>query len=77
MSVCLAVYRSQLGMSLEDSLAWQTPLPDAMAELQSCVTLAAWHVTGRLTCQMPLLYTQVQYPKAVLHADILLRIRIF
>jgi hypothetical protein len=33
--------------------------------LSGCVTLAPWHVTGRLTCPAPLLYTytQVQYQR--------------
>jgi len=29
--------------------------------LSGYVRLAVWHVTGRLTCPMPLLYNQVQY----------------
>jgi hypothetical protein len=33
--------------------------------LSGCATLAAWHVTGRLTCPTAHLYIQVQYPNVV------------
>jgi hypothetical protein len=51
------------------SLAWQTHLPDATAELcKTCSWACHWqtHLPGRLTCPTPLLYTQVQYPNVVL-----------
>ncbi len=56
MSVCLAPKHSQLGISLAESLAWQTDLPDTMADSASLLNQAHTQYqsgTGGITVEKP------------------------